>query len=365
MLNVGVVGFYASGSSAVIDFLKEFDNVGIALDRDNFGKERPYEHLLFVSSGGLFDCVNLLTNGNSLYQSDMIINRFIRANERQFQNDFVSFGSYKKMFGPDFQKLYRRFLDDIGASVGGRTTEHKIGVRFSLIYAFVQIAFKILYGRPIVKLGKKNIYDGQDSYWACPSPEEVCSAAKRYTNGYFELCAQDKKDIMAYDQIVRPQNTDSIKKLFDSNFKVIVVMRDARDIYFLSKYFFSKPPYSLWSAPLPVDIDQFCRYWKANTTYDPIPGKVLSINFEDMIYKYNETERTICDFLGLDVSSHSRRFTSFDPRKSIFNTQTFYQSETTLEESKQIAEKIPECIYDFPYKHETNLGNIFDTPRKK
>ena len=53
MKNIGIIGFYASGSSAVVDLLKEFDGVGIALDTDGNGNKRPYEHVPFVTSGGL------------------------------------------------------------------------------------------------------------------------------------------------------------------------------------------------------------------------------------------------------------------------------------------------------------------------
>ena len=365
MKNVGIIGFYASGSSAVVDLLKEFDDVGVALDKDANGNKRPYEHVPFVTSGGIFECVSLFDNCGSIYQSDMIVNNFIRSNERLYYNNFVSFGSYKWIIGEKFLDLSKEFIKDIGASTeGGMTTEHKTGVRFSPIYAALQIAAKIVYKKPIYKIGKKNLTDGRPTYWAAPTHEELYDAARKYIKGYFDLCKQDEKELMIYDQIIRPQNTIFLDSLFDDSFKAIIVQRDARDIFFLSKYFFSKPPYSFWSAPLPTDVNLFCKYWDKNTRFDSNNKKLLIIQFEDLIYKYEESVGRIADFLDLDKTKHVRKRKFFDPEKSINNTQTYYETDESESEAKIIEEKLPRCIYKFPYVRKTALSSMFDNPEE-
>lgn len=365
MLNVGIVGFYLSGSSALVDLLKEFEGVGIALYKDAHGKQRPFEHVPFVTSGGLFDCVTLLENSPSIYQSDMIINNFIKANERLYYNNFGSFGSYKWLIGDDFLKLSKVFLRDIGASLdGGMTSEHKIGVRFSIVFLALQIAARIVYNKPIYKLGKKNITDGRSSYWAAPDKEKLYGAAKRYINGYFKLCYQDDKSLMIFDQIIRPQNTAFLENIFDSNFKAIIVKRDARDIFYLSKYFVSKPPYSFWNAPLPTDVDLFCNYWKNNTKFKSSYNNLYVLQFEDLIYNYEQTVEELCSFLDLSLSKHQNKKRFFNPELSINNTQTFYENKTTIIEAKKIEQLIPECIYNFPYKRKPNKNKIFDNPKE-
>lgn len=364
MENVAIVGFYGSGSSAVIDLLREFEKVGVALDRNEKGVLRPYEHFPFVSSGGLFECCTLLENVNSVYGSDKIINNFVNCNKRLNDNNFMSFGSYKWLVGDKFMQATRNFLKSIGAKeTNGGTSEHKVKIKFSLIMCALQLAALIVYKRPVYKWGKKNIYDKQPTYFAMPSEEKVYSAAKEFVNEYFEMCRQKDVEVMVYDQLICPQHTSILDKFFDGNLKVIAVERDVRDIYSLSKHFWSKPPYG-FAPPLPVDFDEFAEYWRGNLDYERNKENVLVVQFEDLVYNYEETKGKIMEYLGLEESAHIRKFEYFDPKKSIKNTQSFYMNEQTKSESDNIAELLPEFVYEFPYKIETDYSMMFDDTKE-
>lgn len=365
MVNISVFGFYGSGSSAVIDFLREFDNVGVALDKNHHGVIRPYEHFPFISSGGLFECCTLLTSINSIYNSDKIINNFINCNKRLNNNDFGSFGSYKWLVGDEFMKATYQFLDDIGAKkAGGSTSEHKVKVRFSLIMCALQLAAKIVYKRPVYKWGKKNITDKDPTYYAMPEENVVYESARKFINSYFHMCEQQNKDIMIYDQLLCPQHTVLFEKYFDDNFKAISVERDPRDIYFLSKYFWSKPPYSITGAPLPVDVDEFCEYWLENLNYKRDVKNLLIIKFEDLVYKYAETTETIMDYLGIDRKHHTDKLKFFNPEYSIKNTQSFLMNKNAENEIKVIENKLGEYLYDFPYDIQTSFSEMFDDTKE-
>lgn len=365
MINVSVFGFYGSGSSAVIDFLREFDNVGVALDRNRHGVLRPYEHFPFVSSGGLFECCTLLTNINSIYNSDKIVNNFVKCNKRLNNNDFGSFGSYKWLVGDEFIKATYQFLEDIGAKkAGASTSEHKVKVRFSLVMCVLQLAAKIVYKRPVYKWGKKNVMDKEPTYYAMPTKETVYAAARNFVNKYFEMCAQPNMEAMIYDQLICPQHTSLIEQYFDDNFRAIAVERDPRDIYSLSKYFWSKPPYSVTGAPLPTDITEFCSYWKENMDYNRNVKNLLVVKFEDLIYNYADTTERIIDFVGLNKHDHVRKYQYFNPDYSIRNTQSFLISDTTKKESDEVAKLLDEYLYDFPYKIETAYKDMFDDTKE-
>ena len=365
MINVSVFGFYGSGSSAVIDFLREFDNVGIALDKNHKGVLRPYEHFPFISSGGLFECGTLLTNVNSIYNSDKIINNFYKCNKRLNDNNFGSFGSYKWLLGDKFMKATDEFLDDIGAKkTGSSTSEHKVKVRFSLIMCALQLAALIVYKRPVYKWGKKNVLDNEPTYYAMPSRDRVYFAAKKFVNKYFEMCLQSNKDVMIYDQLICPQHTSLIEQYFDDNFRAIAVERDPRDIFSLSKYFWSKPPYSISGAPLPTDIDEFCSYWKENMNYDRDIKNLLVVKFEDLVYNYRETTDKILDFIGLDKKNHLTPYKYFNPDYSIKNTQSFLINENTSKEADEIANVLSEYIYNFPYEINTTYKDMFDDTKE-
>lgn len=358
--DVAIVGFYGSGSSALIDFLREFDNCGIALDKDIKGRHRPYEHFPFISSGGLFELGALVTNINSAYSSDMIFNNFIDCSKRLNDNNFVSFGSYKWLLGDKFMQATYDFLEELGVKeMPGIIAEHKQRTKFSLVMVFLQFAAKIVYHRPVYRWGKKNIYDKNKSLFCMPSNEKFFNAAKNYINAYFDMCAQENKEIMIYDQLICPQHSELINKYFDDNFKSIMVLRDARDIYSLSKYFWSKPPYGV-ASPLPNDIHNFVDYWSKTTDYNKNVKNTLTVNFEDLVYKYDETTKNIMNFLELDKKNHISKFKYFNPELSIKNTQTFLLSDEKAKEAETIAQLMPQCIYNFPYKIQTSYKEMFD-----
>ena len=362
--DIAIVGFYGSGSSAVIDLLREFDNCGVALDRDRKGRLRPYEHVLFYANGGLFETGALLTGVNSSYGSDKIICDFKDCMNRLNNNNFVSFGSYKWILGDKFMQATEKFLQEIGAvEMNNATYEHKVKTRFSPVMAALQLAAKIVYKRPVYRWGKKNINDKKPSFFCMPKEEQYFSAAQKYVKAYLDMCAQKGKDYMIYDQLVCPQHTHIIKKYFDENFKMIMVVRDARDVYSLSRYFWSKPPYG-FSPPLPTDINEFASFWSKNVSFDQQYDNVKVIRFEDLVYQYDDTLKQIMDFIGLDGKNHVRKKAFFKPELSIKNTQTFTLDEEKLAQAQQIAELLPDCIYDFPYEVKTSYGEMFDDSKE-
>lgn len=361
--NVAVVGFFGSGSSAVEDLLKEYKNVGIALNRDERGRERPYEHKLLYTSGGLFETTSLLKHNNTAYCSDIYVNRFLSNMGKMYKYNFVSFGSYKRLLGENFLDSVNKYTEEIGAiklKSGISRTEHKKSVRFSLIMAILQIGARIVMKKPIYKLGKLNIMDHNPYYFAMPNEDRIQTAAKGFINRYFEMCRGEFEGILIYDQLIHAQHVNKTDYYFDDSFRAIVIRRDPRDIFCLSKYVWSKPPHG-FAAPLPTDIEEFCDFWKKTTCYEmKDTEKVLNISFEDLVYNYHDTKRKIEDFLGLSVSDHISPLEYFDPNKSIRNTQIFERSEEMRKEAEQIAEIIPDWIYHFPYKSEFSMEDIFE-----
>ena len=82
------------------------------------------------------------------------------------------------------------------------------------------------------------------------------------------------------------------------------------------------------------------------------------IQFEDLIYKYDEKINQIIDILRLDETAHSKKKTMFNPQKSINNTQLFMLNKYR-EEAKIIERELPEFLYDFPYINSTDVEKSF------
>ena len=72
--------------------------------------------------------------------------------------------------------------------------------------------------------------------------------------------------------------------------------------------------------------------------------RVLRINFEDLIYKYDDTKKTVFDFLDIDESDHINKFKYFDPKVSIKNVGIWKKHENQDDMNKIYEELKEYCI---------------------
>jgi hypothetical protein len=100
--------------------------------------------------------------------------------------------------------------------------------------------------------------------------------------------------------------------------KAIVVDRDPRDIYLLSKYVLRYES----KRCVPTDTtEQFITFFKSQRKQKNNADNVLHLNFEDIVYEYESTKEKIMRFL--DLKEHSAPLKFFNPEISINNTQLF------------------------------------------
>jgi hypothetical protein len=359
-VNISVTGFYSTGASAVVDLLTEFSDVSIALDKNQKGVERSYEHKVFSMHGGMFYLADTLLGMNSLLASDKAVNTFVDFNRNLYENDYVSFGSYKKLLGRDYWDAVEEFLNDIGAipKKGHTNFSHYKRVRFSFVMCLLQIAAKIVYKKPIYKWGKQRILDKKPVYFTFPSEEIFYAAAKKFCDKYLVLCNKENTRFCIFDQLIYPRQIPVVDKYF-SNLKLIFVVRDAREVFWANKYFLQKPPRNTKSF-FPKDVEHFAKIWEGNVYIPPYnPENVMVVSFNDMVYKYDATVKAIMDFIGLEDASHIRKLQNFNPERSIKNTQTFMMTNEYFEESERLRELVPGLCYEYPFKNETSLKDMF------
>jgi len=357
-MNVAVTGFIGSGSSAVIDLLKEFDVCECVLERDD------YEHIPFYSQGGLFELGAILLNLHSPHNSDMAINRFLECAHRLNDNDFGWFGSYKKYFSDKYMTAVDEFVDSISNTVDGKTFEHVIKTKFSLFKVLLQVGALIVFKRPVQKWGRVYVHDKKPVYYAMPTEDEFYAAARKLINDYFDMCASPTKRVTVYNHLIWPQHTDLVDNYFGDNFKTIIVMRDARDQFTLNKHYRYKPPLGKSGKPLfPTEPNKFIDFWKRVNRYDKMTSnkKILHVQFEDLVYNYEQTVSEIMNFVGLKEEQHVTKRKFFDPDKSLKNTQTYSVNEKWIKEALTIEEKMAEHVYKFPYEITTSLSEMFNT----
>lgn len=356
-LNVAVTGFYGTGSSAVIDLLREYKNITVVPEIG-----RLYEHMPFYVAGGLFDLYTLLTHGNTPLGSDKTINNFIEAMKRLNDYDYVWFGSYKALFGEKFMNATYKFVNAISSKRHGENSTHILKTRFSLVKAAMQLVAKFVYGRNFGKYGVKYIYDRNDVYFAMPTHDELVKAAQEFTTAYFDLFSRNEKGINVYDHLIWPQQVDSHSECFNDNLKIIILDRDPRDVFLSSKYIWCKPPIGRGIPHFGNDPVAFCDEWRRTVTNNYSNPNALRIHFEDLIYHYEETVKKIEMFLGLKPDEHMTPKARFQPEKSIENTQVFWVNDVWRKDAELIEKELPEYIYHFDKKRVPTQKLMFDSP---
>lgn len=354
-LNVAVTGFYGTGSSAVIDLLREYKGVNVVPEIG-----RLYEHMPFYVSGGLFDTCTLLTHGNTPLGSDRIINNFIDSMERLNKYNFGWFGSYNALFGNQFIDAVNKFVKSISENRKGQNSNHIVRAYFSPVKALAQVAAKIIYKRKFGKYGVGYQNDSKPVYFSMPTEEELYDAAREFTDSYFEMFNTDGK-VKIYDHLIWPQQVDTHARCFSDNLKIIVLDRDPRDIFLCSKYIWCKPPIGHGDPHFPVLPSLYADEWSRTVTEHTSNPNALRVHFEDLVYNYDKTVARIERFLGLNANDHLRPKTKFDPSKSIENTQLF-QLPQWKKEGEEVAELLENFLYEFPYERVPQVKLMFDSP---
>lgn len=351
-IRVAVTGYCATGSSAVIDLLREYDGMDIAI-------KNGYEHVVFYMPDGLFDLEDKLLRNNDPHRSDEAIRSFRAAMERLYKQNFGWFGSYKACLGPAFMEAVDDFIGQISTvEPSGLWYGRYRRVRFSLIKVGLQLAAKIVYKRPVAKWGRQYVVEKGPMYFATPTPQEFYRHGGCLARRYLELSGSGPTGAI-YDHLLWPSQLGRMEAYFGDTLKSLVLTRDPRDVFLMSKYIYPNPPI-LSPTPYPTEARAFCEYWKSLRRYDPdmdsLPN-VMRVQFEDLIYRYEDTVGEIETFLGLDPAKHqARRF--LDPSHSIVNTQLKLINPAWAEEVRVIEDELPEYLYAFPPKEAASLHDV-------
>lgn len=356
-MNIAVTGYVGTGSSAMIDLLREYDDVSIVPEQ-----RKSYEHEVFYRSGGLFDLCAILGQGTSPVCSDKVINRFIDAMTNLYKYDYVWYGGYKNLVGDDFMKSVDDFVRAISYRFEGSNSTHQIRTKFSPIKALLQFASHIVFKRHYMKYGVGYVMDGKPSFVSIPTSEELVKACQELTSAYFSLFKTNTNN-KVFDHLIWPQQVDSFMKCFETdNLRVIVMKRDPRDVFLLNKYVWYYTPLGVrTSVPsLRTDVNDFIEDWRRTVRTSFKTNNILQVQFEDLVYDYDNTVREIETFLGISDSLHTRKYQSFNPKKSIENTQVFNSNAEWNQEVKDIESFLKDDLYSFPYEYSPKRKLMFD-----
>lgn len=330
---VTCASYYGTGSSAVTDYIGEFESVASLGD---------YEFRFLHDPDGVADLeYNLVWNHNR-HNSGHAIKRFKRLVDFNAGTKLIK--RYEPFFSYNWKKIAYRYIDSlVDFSYKGWWQYDLLdkGTNYYYRKLLINKAYKLTLGRN--KERTLNVLPNEITYCGRPTQEEFDAKTKVFLRELFEAANVNDKPYLMVDQLLPASNLSRFRKYFD-DLRVIVVERDPRDLYILEKY--------IWKATIiPTEsVEVFCQWYKYTRAHRKTelfdPEYVMFVQFEDLIYHYENTTAQIRDWIGLDETDHKVKFQRFDPSKSIKNTK-LWEVYDAHSEIKVIETELSEYLYRY------------------
>lgn len=330
---IGTCGFCSTGSSAVSDYLKEFDENQVL---DGFEFTVPY------LPDGIEDLDYHLNERISRIDSGVCA--------------ITRFRNFMRAHGKGMSKLSaltEDYISDITEGFLSSITQLKwkdiprcdILLNPGIVYRYFGLS--VMAQRVIPFLNKKykkchDLYPVREMEISI-APANFDEASKKFIRDLLKGMGADFSKNIVLDQPFTGDDPVKSFKYFDDSV-AIVVDRDPRDNYIFAREHLYKK-----GRLMPTDtVEEFVKYYKLvrdNRPYQQENSKVLRLHFEDMVYNYEATAKRINAFCGLP--ENPRPFTIFDPKLSVANTQLFKRFPQYEKDVQYIEENLPEYLFHF------------------
>lgn len=321
-------GYMGSGSSAITDILREFDNINT--------KNSDFEYIFLHMPGGIFDLEDRLFLNNNALRSDEAIKYFRNNMKDLYELRGYWPGNYKKYVTKKFLIILEKYIDKIRS---GNFT----GVwYYNEKYKGIKLYKRAIKNRICKLLNKTILLDDFDIEYSFISKEDFYKYTCEFIVDFINEINKEDKCNIVLDQLLLPHNLYRIKNYDRLNFKPIVVSRDPRDVFLMNKYIWKPTGFPVL---YPLDAEEFCKYYdnmrkSENMIYD----NVLRIKFEDLVFDYTNSLEKIKKYLELDDINHIKKRRFFNPDISIKNIQ-IYKNEKYKEEVEIIEKYLSEYLY--------------------
>lgn len=323
--------YYGSGSSAITDLMKEFDNICVGAN--------DFEFRFIQDPYGICDLEYNLVLNNHRHNSGFAIKKFQKT--VKILNGNRIFKNYNRFFGNEFKRLSDEYIKNlIDLDVKG-FWHYDIIEKGKFWYYSNRIISKIL-SKFIHKKERTyfKIFSKERAYFSYPN-EKFYDYTKQYIDNLFNILNHENKEFIMIDQLVPASNTAHYLKFFN-NLKVIVVDRDPRDLYTLEK--------KVWkNTVIPCENPKdFCKWFiltRNHLIYEKNNHNIMRIKFEDLIYNYDKTVQEIINFLNLKVENHIYKQKFFDPNHSIKNTKVYLKYDDLEKDIQYIEQELSDYLY--------------------
>lgn len=331
---ITTTGFYGTGSSAITDLFSDCSDVYC---RDD------YEIRILHEPDTVSDLEYNLIENPHRHNTSHAIKRFKKLVD--FYSSNFSAKHIEMYFNGCFKKFSYEYIDDITEFQYTGAWYRDILERGKWIW-FLDRCYHKMWA-PIDKYVFNNregshrlFYHDVHAYAGTQDEERFLKATKKYTDNLFHALNDVDLPYLMVDQLVPPSNFDRYNR-YVNNMTIFVVDRDPRDLFLLEKY--------VWKGlTIPTDnVDVFCKWFKwtrSQLENSHMPTNVMKVQFEDLIFRYEETCNKILNFAGVDKSGY--HMNHFNPEVSQKNTKLW---EKYPDEAGNIA-KIEYNLSDYIYK---------------
>lgn len=327
--------YYGTGSSAVTDLFSEFENC------KSVGS---YEFRFIHDPDGIRDLEYNLIENNNRHNTSNAIKRYIKY-AKHLNGGFFRKG-YKRYMGSDFMRYTNEYIKNI-TELQCDSWWHYDRIEKGRLFYFVdtiinKTCYKLFENQGISLLN----LTGEKGYFSAIDKETFYRQTQIYIKNIMTSLNKEKADFVMVDQLLPPSNLNSYLNYFDDDIRVVVVERDPRDIYLLEN--------EVWHGKITPhnSVRGFCKWYeitrrhRKSEMYDE--NRVYLLQFEDLIYNYEETSAKLIDFVGLDSKDHTSPKSCLDPDISIKNTNLKKKYPKYEKEIQYIEENLKEYLYNFP-----------------
>jgi hypothetical protein len=339
-------GYGATGSSAGTNILQEFEFV------KDLGNE---EYTFLHEPDGVADLENSLMEGHRL-KTDLAIKRFIGLSHK-----LMLLQQYKIRFNGNFEKHTADFIDAIVKCKWDGWWHRAFEVEeLSKIDDFNIRLARGTYDF-LAKSNQYNFYEPDlwhpqykpqitEYYSNFLNDSDSCFFIEQVKNFTGKLLQEENTNnrykYILMDQAIPPISISRYLRYWD-NPKVIVIDRDPRDLYVMNKLF--------WGCGfIPVhNIDQFIKWYSLTRKLKETEPKgnesnCLFLQFESLIYDYENTLNRIINFVNLSADNHIYKLKYFNPELSKQNTLVFKQYPDLYNDIEKIENELEQYCYLYP-----------------
>lgn len=329
--------YHNSGSSAISDFFTDFDNVTSLGD---------YEFRIPQDLDGISDLEYYVVENNHRNNTSQEIKRFLRLAKRL--NGTWYRKDYERFLGPDFLKYTNEYINSI-TEMKAKAFCAQDQANKGQLFSFFDRSYNKIMNIIMDSISKSPygrrysfIKNSEYGYFTNISEEQFLYETRRYMDKVFNAANKDNNPYMVVDQLVPPSNIARYIRYFN-DICVFIVDRDPRDIYIEERNYD-------WGT-IPLDsVEEYCNWFqitRAHRKKDEIPSNVHFIQFEDMIYDYENTKENLMSIVGLDEIHFDNMKKQFDPNKSKNNTNLIKKYPKYTKEIEYISERLSDYLYNF------------------